>query len=454
VCPFPLPAGELELTTMECGYSISLENHLDTVSYELAVAFAILYARQPQNPPPAPLIVLADQPGQSILAALEVWAASPLRENRDLILYEGRGAGFSVDAFAGAARIDLNGGYSTAERDCYTRLINASVDLSTYNSAQSAADLADLRAGLSRERGYTSYNLYGSGYGARLALTVLRDSPVGVRSVILDSPLPPRANLIDEQGRVVSGALRRLFDDCAANEACNTAYPNLEQTFSDTFVRLSAVPITYQVLNPDGTTNSVTVTGNSFLQIVVDSLADTSFLPLLPLFIVRISEGDYSVLGARAPEIGGASLSEGVRSSHLCREEILFNSQTNALSYASAFAEPLRDSLLALTDVWFATCGVWSVGEANVLETAAVFSGIPALVLSGAYDPFASPEWGALTAETLSASFYVPFPATGHGVLGSGACAVGISQRFLNDPLIPPDTSCAAALTTPAFVIR
>jgi pimeloyl-ACP methyl ester carboxylesterase len=462
VCPFPIPEGEIEQVTMECGYTISSENHLLPSSYEVAIAFAILYARQTEQPRPAPVIVLADQPGKSLLMAIESWLGSPLRERRDLILYDGRGVGYSVpsldcpelDPFMGASRIDLDGGYTQAERACYARLINENNALNTYTSAQAAADLADFRAQLSREKGYTTYNLYASGYGARLALTVLRDSPTAVRSVILDSPQPPRASLIDEQGRVISAALRRLFDDCAAQAACAAAYPNLEADFYAAFARLNRDPLTYQVLPQSGDPLTVTLTGNGFLQLVLDAMADQAFLPLLPLFIDRIAAGDVSVLGARMPGTQLAGISEGVRNSMLCREEIIFNSQVNARSYAGEFPEALRASLLTLTDSLFATCAYWLVGEANIIEASAVFSAIPALVLSGGYDPFSSPEWGALTAETLSASFYVRLDGVGHITLDSGGCAVGIILSFLDDPTMQPDASCASAFTAPAFIAR
>jgi pimeloyl-ACP methyl ester carboxylesterase len=72
---------------------------------------------------------------------------------------------------------------------CRDRLIQEGIDLSAYNSAASAADVNDLRIAL----GYDQVNLYGVSYGSRLALTVMRDYPGILRSVILDSTYPPEA---------------------------------------------------------------------------------------------------------------------------------------------------------------------------------------------------------------------------------------------------------------------
>ena len=59
-----------------------------------------------------------------------------------------------------------------------------------YTSAESAADLVDLRAAL----GYDAWNLYGVSYGSRLAMTMMRDHPEGLRSVILDGAATRRTS--------------------------------------------------------------------------------------------------------------------------------------------------------------------------------------------------------------------------------------------------------------------
>ncbi len=68
------------------------------------------------------------------------------------------------------------------------------MDLSLFDSAASAADVADL----GRVLGFEEWNLYGISYGTRLALTVLRDHPENVRSVILDSTYPPSVDALTE----------------------------------------------------------------------------------------------------------------------------------------------------------------------------------------------------------------------------------------------------------------
>src|SRR5690606_39073830 len=74
-------------------------------------------------------------------------------------------------------------------RLCHADLTAQGIRLNAYTSAENAADIADLRVAL----GYEQVNLYGISYGTRLALTIMRDHPQGIRSVVLDSVYPPDA---------------------------------------------------------------------------------------------------------------------------------------------------------------------------------------------------------------------------------------------------------------------
>ncbi|MEL7316437.1 MAG: alpha/beta fold hydrolase, partial [Cyanobacteria bacterium J06559_3] len=104
------------------------------------------------------------------------------------------------------------------------------VDLGQYNSRRSAQDIVALVNAL----GYEQYNLLGMSYGGRLALTVMRDHPTsGLRSVVLDSAVPPNVNMHETSAGFVAIAAERLFADCQANSACAQAFPNLRETFLD-----------------------------------------------------------------------------------------------------------------------------------------------------------------------------------------------------------------------------
>ena len=88
---------------------------------------------------------------------------------------------------------------------------------------------------------------------------------------------------------------------------------------------------------------------------------------------------------------------------------------------------------------------------ADAIESRAVMSAIPTLVLAGSYDPVTPPAWGKSTAAALENAYYYEFPHVGHGIMRSTACGLSIGLQFLDDPDSEPDTSCVATMPPPDF---
>src|SRR5439155_25033413 len=99
---------------------------------------------------------------------------------------------------------------------------------SAYNSTENAADIADLRVAL----GIGEWNVYGISYGTSLALQLLHDHPEGIRSMVLDSVLPPQVNFVDELWPTAAEGYEALFEACAAETACNSAFPHVRAEFT------------------------------------------------------------------------------------------------------------------------------------------------------------------------------------------------------------------------------
>src|SRR5690606_31439754 len=111
-------------------------------------------------------------------------------QSRDVILYDQRGTGYAepsltcdaytvanFEAYAGDDSEEAGAAHAAeAFLGCYEAFLAAGIDMTAYNSAESAADLYELRAAL----GYEHWNLYGISYGPRLALTTMRDFPAGL----------------------------------------------------------------------------------------------------------------------------------------------------------------------------------------------------------------------------------------------------------------------------------
>jgi pimeloyl-ACP methyl ester carboxylesterase len=104
----------------------------------------------------------------------------------------------------------------------------------------------------------------------------------------------------------------------------------------------------------------------------------------------------------------------------LCAEEVGFNNPTVAKAAVRASDLPLAEHLYSLVEQIFDRCQVWNVKTTGEIENQAVASPIPALILSGEYDPITPTRWARLAAQNLPDSDVLVFPAVGHTVLDLG----------------------------------
>ena len=250
-CAFPVPPG----FNPECGYLIVPENRLRADSPLIRLHVAIFRNRLGVAVAD-PVVHLAGGPGSSSLNVASYMFGQGLDailDQRDFILFDQRGTGYSQPRLDCPERTSITGtllerGLSAAGnheiildafRRCRDRLVGQGTDLSAYHSAASAADLNDLRLAL----GYEKLNLYAVSYGTRLALTLMRDHPEGVRSAVLDSVYPPQVNLYTELAPNAERAFNTFFAHCADDASCNQSYPDLRGVFYRTVDQLNASPV-------------------------------------------------------------------------------------------------------------------------------------------------------------------------------------------------------------------
>ncbi len=463
-CPFKLAAGQTDGQNVSCGYLVVAEEHARPTGPTLRLAVAILKSSNPKPNGP-PLVFLQGGPGGAVEEIIQSFASDqfPPRAwlgSRDVIIFDQRGVGYSQPSLTctevnDLAYKDLDKNISLKEGNdraaaamlaCRDRLIGAGVNLAAYNSAESAADINDLRLAL----GYSSLDLYGVSYGTRLALTVMRDFPQALRSVILDSTVPLQSDLLVETPLYFDRSLNLVFQSCATNPQCSTTYPNLKETFSKAVTQLNANPVLLKV--PDtatGKTYDVLVNGATFVSTLFDVLYVTSFLEAVPLIIGSVGAGRYDVLAQVLPFslFRGNTVSRGMYFSVQCGEEFSFSNYEAVRSAAQNILPEIRDNFALPQDGIYAICRQWPSKKALSVENEPVKSDLPTLVLSGQYDPITPPSLGQLTAKNLSQSFYFEFPATGHGVVPSSACAVRVSEDFLQNPQQKPGTGCTSSLS-------
>lgn len=452
---------DLADVTLECGYVAVPQDHRDPGSDTIWLAVTIV--RSGGAAKPDPVVYLAGGPGGSATDDVEGWLDQAFLEERDLILFDQRGTGSSEPSL-NCAELEGESGQKDVEaaQECRDRLEAEGIDLTLYNSAQSAADLDMMRRAL----GYESWNLLGISYGTRLALTAMRDYPAGIRSVILDSVYPPEVDAYEQEAINGVRAIETLLAGCAADAACNKAYPDLEGRFYRLLSALDESPVEFTAYDPEYEEDiDVLLDGSELVNRLFQALYDAEVIPVLPYVIDLIDRGEYETAYAwllgdetayarpRQEEEEDFTDSEGLFYSVECNEEAIFNDPDAARQAVEAADSAVAEYLYVDVEAMFEICKIWGAGAASAIETQPVRSDIPTLLLAGDYDPITPPAWAESAARYLSNGYLFVFPGVGHSVVDSGECAQSLVTAFLNAPRKQPDGRCVTRMRGPDFYV-
>lgn len=463
-CDFALPPG----TNPACGMVVVPEDHNhpgNGKTIQLAVA---VFKSTAANPAPDPIIYLDGGPGGNSLKVIQYNYASlvePLLAYSDVVIFDQRGVGLSQPALNCTELTDMT--YATLEKNlstdeniqmslaaisqCHDRLAGEGIDFSVYTSAQNAADVDNLRIAL----GYDQMNLLGISYGTKLALTTMRDHPAAIRSVLIDSVYPLQVSYLDTPLNA-NRAFNVLFDGCAADSACNAAFPDLKKVFNTVYDQLNATPLTVQVADPISNREiKAVVNGDSFVGLLFQALYSAELIPELPKAIYDAKNGKSPLLAALITQqlFELDYVSYGMFTAVQCNEDLAFDPPTKPAAVLANVPVQLRGfAREGLVDPsTFAMCSAWAPTKPNPIENEAVSSDIPTLVYAGQYDPITPPAYGKLAAKSLKNSRYYEFPGVGHGAITTGTCPQDIAVAFFKDPTAEPDSSCIASMGPPKF---
>jgi pimeloyl-ACP methyl ester carboxylesterase len=336
---------------------------------------------------------------------------------------------------------------------CRDRLVAEGHNLSAYNTKENAADVDDIRQAL----GYEQLNLYGGSYGTLLAQTVMEDNPAGIRSVVLGGVLPREKSFFVHVPVTTVDAVLHLLETCAADQACNGAYPDLQQTLYDVIARLNAEPVPITVTNPlDGQTYDSWLTGDSIFGNLVLFLYFTDIIPVLPQAIEDVANGDYELMVQLSSTTLSLvdTLSRGMEFSVFCAEDLIGVTPADYLETRQQMPRPLAgtaDPEDVIEYDFFGICQNWPVEQADPAVKEPVVSNIPTLILEGEFDPVTPLVYAEEVAAHLSTSYVYEFPGVGHNILVSSPCARDIADRFLEDPQSEPNASCIARMPGVVF---
>ncbi|MCS6847146.1 MAG: alpha/beta hydrolase [Anaerolineae bacterium] len=445
----------------DCGWLTVPARHADPLGPKIELGVVVLRANA-ARPQPDPLFMAQGGPGGSTIESyLEEMKDSPIRTERDIVLFDQRGARHTRPALAcdelDRLTIDTIEQHLTPDEEsrlsleaaeqCRQRLIREGADLSAFDSAENAADVA----ALARALGYDKINFYGVSYGTLLAQHVMRDHPNILRSVILDAVAPLEGSFIVESARAEDRALTELFNACAADARCAAAYPNLERDYFDAVARLNNRPArTFMFDLETGKGYHAVLDGDVLQSLVFQALYATELLPFLPYAMARAAQGDYAPVGNLGSLfVFDRSVNSGMYFSVMCAEDAGLLDQ--AVDDTGLRPEVAQRNARDQRD-FAALCRLWGVDSLPDDANVPVRNDVPALLLSGRFDPITPPANGERVAATLARARHFVFPNVGHGAFRSEPCASRIVQVFIANPEAEPDASCLATLDAPAFV--
>jgi pimeloyl-ACP methyl ester carboxylesterase len=409
-----------------CGVFEVPENRERHNGRQLQIHIAVVPASSGQSRPD-PIAVLMGGPGEEAIIAGGIYAKqfAPLLKERDLLLVDQRGTGKS-----NGLRCDLHSNLDPAivlrdlypldkVRECATRA-SQQADLTQYTYAHFAADLEQVRRGL----GYEQLNLFAGSYGTRGAQVYIRNHPKSVRTaffwsvVPIDVPTPPTFAVSTDD------VLNRIFQACAADSACHAAFPEVRKEFAEILSRLDAgvrVPVR-------GSAQPVLLTRGR----VVERFRSISYrregAGTVPWIVHQAHAGNWRpIVDSLMSDVGARSFdsdfSFGFFFNNTCNEDIPFMDEQEVAKSRGTYLGDYRVRQQR------AACALWPKFALPPGYRSPVRSSVPALFVSGDYDP-GSPLW---TTDHVAKGFSnrYQFVMRGYGHTEWNDCVSRIHERFV-----------------------
>lgn len=395
----------------------------------------------PAATPGSDLPPLYDMDGGPGLPATKnvVFYAGPgaaYRQRRDIVLVDQRGTGASnglhcpelSDAASAFAEM-----LPPAAVDSCREALATRADLTRYGTAEAVADLDAVRTALGHDR----LDIFALSYGTTVAWRYMAAYPGRVRAAVLMGFAPPDAMPPRHHAGAGERALGLLFEDCAADPACRTAFPDPAADLGRLAARLDAGK------------------GPMPRELFMEKLRTLMYQPAgarrVPWIVHEAAGGNFEPFHSNTRPQGPPLLADGMFLSVTCAES--FGAMDYEAAAAQARATPFGDYRLRRQR---AACARWPSKTASAAGAATSPRPGPALLfVSGRLDPVTPPEWAEAAARAMPGSRHLVLRDGGHlldGLAGADSCFDPLVVRFYEtaDPLAL-DASCIGEMKAGAF---
>jgi len=293
-------------TTYPVGHLIVPENHEAPNGRTIDLAFLKLPSTSAH--PGDPIVFLVGGPGEPAIRMLGSRASTiatfdDLRELGDVILLDQRGTGMSEPSLfcrwheppsPESLLMDkspVQASWTKRFESCLDRLREKGIDLSAYNTRESAHDIDDLRRALGASR----LNLIGFSYGTHLALATIRDHGDHLHRVVLVGTEGPNDTV--KLPSTFDTQWRKLSLLAAADPTIGHDVPDLEASLRRVLRRLEKKPIIVEVTDRRAKKKvDVPIDAASLRRIILWDIGDGNDIPYLPALVDQLDHGDTSLL--------------------------------------------------------------------------------------------------------------------------------------------------------------
>lgn len=406
------------------------------------------------KPAPDPVFFLDGGPGLGAAESASRGGDSywrELRRERDLVFVDQRGTGtshrLSCTFIRDRAQVQnyFDDIFAIDQiRSCRAELEKIA-DLKLYTTPIAMDDIDEIRDAM----GYEKINLYGTSYGALSAIQYVRQHPKHVRSVVLAGVATPAAKLPLNFARGAQDALDKLFEDCAADDTCRSAFPNLKADFTAVLAQFNTGPVTFELTHPKSKTlQPVSMSRGVFSEALRLMLYGWPSSGLVPVLLHHAAKGNWipfgrASLAAIPPAVHGAS---GIYLTITCSESVNIISEEEVIHYTSnTFVGDYR------TRRHQRACQEWPHGTIPAVYYQPLRSDVPVLMLSGQFDPATPARFGTAAAQFLPNNRQLVIRNVAHNY-GSD-CIRNIAAEFIAKRSAREiNTGCIERLRPPEFV--
>ena len=440
-------------TEARCGTLSVPEDPDDPDGPHIRLAVAVVPAIATKAKPD-PLFLIAGGPGQGSIHGFAplLGAFAGIRRERDLVMVDQRGTGDSNRLDCDMPDDALEGGeIPPAElrklaKACLPTLPGRA---QFYTTSIAVRDLDAVRAAL----GYPQVNVFGGSYGTRVAQHYARR----FRSARARSCWTASSRRRSRWCRTSPSSRSARSTACsrAARPTRNAtgAFPRSTGSSRSSMPasRRDAVAVT--LADPvTGESSEIEVTRAHLVTMARMLTYSPGTASILPLVVHEAAtNGNYGPLAAQAEMIGDdleRMIAMGMHNSVVCAEDAprFAGAVDRKALEATAIGALMLDGMQAI-------CEDWPRGPVDTDFAEPLDSAVPALLLSGEFDPATPASWGAMAAKGFRNGLHVVVPGQGHGQARL-PCVQKLLRRFIDAGSVAGlDTACVGTIKPAPFFL-